>query len=268
MERETGVREGTLKAQVAKVREEKLAVEKQLFDTEFLLGEKASEISKLKDDFVVQKQSLTDRIKELEDKVSFFRQNQRLLSEDDNARQTVTQDYQALKDKVRRLEEDARKAKDLEKKCRLLEETLKSKNPNSIPMMLQTVKDSEASDKAEVKDLKQRIKQLEVELDEKDKDYDRKLRTMRQETERVREGLEGKKGPEAKKIAELEKEIESTKAYYTKRIREIEEKAGKAPAPKKPQTANAKPPKPLEVVDTKQLEEAIDKLTKERNLLA
>ena len=46
-------------------------------------------------------------------------------------------------------------------------------------MMLQTVKDSESSEKAEVKDLKQRIKQLEVELDEKDKDYDRKLRTMR-----------------------------------------------------------------------------------------
>ena len=53
MERETGVREGTLKAQVSKVREEKLAVEKQLYDTEFLLGERASEISKLKDDFVV-----------------------------------------------------------------------------------------------------------------------------------------------------------------------------------------------------------------------
>jgi len=55
---------------------------------------------------------------------------------------------------VRRLEEDARKARDLEKKCKLLEETLKAKNPNSIPMMLQTVKDSEASEKAEVKDLK------------------------------------------------------------------------------------------------------------------
>jgi len=90
---------------------------------------------------------------------------------------------------------------------------------------------------------------------------------MRQETERVREGLEGKKGPEAKKVAELEKEIESTKAYYNKRIREIEEKASKAPAPKKA-TTTTKPPKAVEVVDTKQLEETIEKLTKERNLLA
>ena len=70
----------------------------------------------------------------------------------------MTQDYQALKDKVRRLEEDSRKARDLEKKCKLLEETLKAKNPNSIPMMLQSVKDSEATEKAEVKELKQRIK--------------------------------------------------------------------------------------------------------------
>lgn len=58
---------------MVKIREEKLAVEKQLYDTEFLLGERVSEISKLKDDFVVQKQTLGDRIRELEDKVSFFR---------------------------------------------------------------------------------------------------------------------------------------------------------------------------------------------------
>jgi len=40
------------------------------------------------------------------------------------------------------LEEDSKRAKDLEKKCKMLEETIKSKNPNSIPMLLQAVKET------------------------------------------------------------------------------------------------------------------------------
>jgi hypothetical protein len=41
-----------------------------------------------------------------------------------------------LREKAKRLEEEVKKTRDLEKKCRLLEETIKAKNPNSIPMML------------------------------------------------------------------------------------------------------------------------------------
>jgi predicted nucleic acid-binding Zn-ribbon protein len=68
---------------------------------------------------------------------------------------------------------------------------------------------------------------LEVQLDEKDKEFERKLRTLRQETERVRDQYEAKqggKGPDAKRVAELEDELEQTKQYYMKRIREIEDK--------------------------------------------
>ena len=56
------------------------------------------------------------------------------------------------------MEVEARKARDLEKKCKLLEETIKAKNPNSIPMMLQAVKESAGLDKAEVSDYKSKIK--------------------------------------------------------------------------------------------------------------
>ena len=84
-----------------------------------------------------------------------------------------------LREKAKRLEDEVKKTRDLEKKCRLLEETIKAKNPNSIPMMLQAVKDTSSNDKGEVSDLKSRIKSLEVQLDEKDKDFERKLRTLR-----------------------------------------------------------------------------------------
>jgi predicted nucleic acid-binding Zn-ribbon protein len=84
-----------------------------------------------------------------------------------------------LREKVKRLEEEVKKARDLEKKCKLLEETIKAKNPNSIPMMLQAVKETTTTDKAEVSDLKSRIKSLEFQLDEKDKEFEKKLRTLR-----------------------------------------------------------------------------------------
>ena len=41
-----------------------------------------------------------------------------------------------LREKTKKLELDAKRTIDLEKKCKLLEETIKSKNPNSIPMLL------------------------------------------------------------------------------------------------------------------------------------
>lgn len=49
---------------------------------------------------------------------------------------------------------------------------------------------------------------------------------MRQELERVKQNYEakGQKTPEAKKVKQLEEELQKTKDYYNKRIREIEDK--------------------------------------------
>lgn len=57
-----------------------------------------------------------------------------------------------------------------------------------------------------MKQLKFRVKALEGELDEKDKEYERRLRTMRQELERMRPIYEAKaKDPElAKRVNQLE----------------------------------------------------------------
>lgn len=58
---------------MSKLREEKIAVEKQLYETEFLLGERNSELTKAKNEAIETKNKLTDKITELEDKISFFR---------------------------------------------------------------------------------------------------------------------------------------------------------------------------------------------------
>jgi hypothetical protein len=101
---------------------------------------------------------------------------------------------------------------------------------------------------------------LEFQLDEKDQAYEKKLRTLRQESERIKETYDSKR-TDNKRVQELEKELETTKAYYNKRIREIEEKKGLKGADKK---AMGKPP--VQQKDDK--DDQIEKLTKERNLLA
>lgn len=71
-----------------------------------------------------------------------------------------------------------------------------------------------------------KVSQLEYELEAQEKEFEKKLRTMRQEQERIKERYEGMAGKsEAAKQAQLlEAELQKTKAYYTKRIRELEDK--------------------------------------------
>jgi hypothetical protein len=51
-----------------------------------------------------------------------------------------------LREKLKKAEEDLRKTRDYEKKCKLLEETIKSKNPNNIPLLIQATKETNKED--------------------------------------------------------------------------------------------------------------------------
>ena len=63
----------------------------------------------------------------------------------------------------------------------MLEETIKARNPNSMPMMIQAAKDVQKAEEDEMskKQLQYRIKQLEGELEERDADFERRLRSLR-----------------------------------------------------------------------------------------
>lgn len=72
-----------------------------------------------------------------------------------------------------------------------------------------------------------------------------KLRAMRQEQERIKAQYEGKSGltQDAKRVRDLEDELQKTKTYYNKRIREIEEKYKYGKVPKNPLAEQAFVPK-------------------------
>jgi len=81
MKRDFSVKETQLMQQVTRVRDEKAAVEKQLYDTEFSVGEKTSELIKIKEGNMKERQLSEQQIRDLEDKVKWFRENQRILSD-------------------------------------------------------------------------------------------------------------------------------------------------------------------------------------------
>ena len=64
-----------------KIRDEKALIEKLLYDTEFVIGEKSSELQSVKDANLKERKLSEQQIKELEDKVKWFRENQRILSD-------------------------------------------------------------------------------------------------------------------------------------------------------------------------------------------
>lgn len=124
------------KAQISKLRDEKAQAEKLLYDTEFLVGEKDRELEKIQEERAKTDKYNEELISELKEKVVWFRENQKLLGEDEGNQKSTYKELNDLKLQVAKAKEDKKRMVELEKKCRLLEETMKSKNPNSIGMLI------------------------------------------------------------------------------------------------------------------------------------
>ena len=70
---------------------------------------------------------------------------------------------------------------ELEKKCKLLEETIKSKNPNSIGMLIQAAKTEPNEDLQHnsKRELQAKVDRITFEMEFQEKEFEKKLRTMR-----------------------------------------------------------------------------------------
>ena len=102
-----------------------------------------------------EQQDSAAAIKELSEKITWFRENQKLLSEDTQEQKSTFSELTDLKLQLAKAKEDKKRLVELEKKCRLLEDTVKAKNPNSIGMLIQAaktdvVRDGETESKREL----------------------------------------------------------------------------------------------------------------------
>lgn len=101
IERDFNLKDGHFKTQLNKVRDEKATLEKKLYEIEFIVGEKDREYLKLKEESMIEKNQMKELITELDDKVTWFRQNQKILTEDDEKRHEEHLEYQQLKERVK-----------------------------------------------------------------------------------------------------------------------------------------------------------------------
>lgn len=136
LKRDWVTKEATLTSLNQKVLNEKAMVERQVYEQEFLVQQRNQEIERLRDQNLQERSLSEGQIKELEEKVSWFRENQKLLSEQQQTIAVQKRELHNLKGLKAQAEEDRAKYRDLEKKTKLLEETIKARNPNSLPMMI------------------------------------------------------------------------------------------------------------------------------------
>ena len=88
---------GVIKAQIEKLKEEKDKVEKQLFETEFNLGNQQRENEKLTAQSSDLQRKNEAEIEELKQKIKWFRENQKLLSDGDEQQKSTFQELNEMK---------------------------------------------------------------------------------------------------------------------------------------------------------------------------
>lgn len=172
------------------------------------------------------------------DNQSFNKAQEDLIKEQQNTIHTLRLKFQELESLVTstgivRTDKD-KQIKILQKKNLELEETIRSRYPNSIPELIRACQPANTGHLAEVRRLKQRIEDLEGQLTEKEGNYERGISLLRTEAdqlrlhyqERIKTMEEEMKlrmmTVQTKKVKELEKQLSDMRRYYTEKLKEQE----------------------------------------------
>lgn len=97
------------------MRDEKTQVEKTLYSSEFLVGELKEEIKKMKDAFYKERNHLEEQLKDSQDKITFFRQNQKLLTDMQEQNYANQKEIEKLKQTIKKYEEERLKTRHVQK---------------------------------------------------------------------------------------------------------------------------------------------------------
>ncbi|KAJ9468334.1 viral A-type inclusion protein [Diplonema papillatum] len=238
-------------------------------------------IRDLKVQLASQAQAHADDKRELEEKLRWYIQNQELLSRHDELVERQGTEIEALKSRVVELDSEAVSSRkrgvggpldykkyvsELQKKVKGLEDIIKNKYPNSIPELIRACKPTETEVKM-YSVMQDRIASLTQELSDREEEYEKGIRQLRQEADKVHLDNQGRiaalkeelklkvRNATSGRVKELERTVEDTRAYYMKKVRELEaqvlefrkaqkktqaQKPGESPSAKKP--ADGGPP--------------------------
>lgn len=138
-------------------------------------------------------EELADKAKKLQEKVDFFRENQKMLSNDEQMQKANFDKIVKLETALEEGKDDRRKVLSLEKTIKLLEDKIRSRDPNDTALLIRAATAPQADDD-QIRKIKQKCHQLEQEMAFKDEANDKKLRTYRQEIDRIKAHYEKKAG--------------------------------------------------------------------------
>merc|ERR1711964_717373 len=109
---------------------------------------------------------------------------------------------------------DSKKINELEREIKILEKTISDKHPNNLSNLIRVSRPS-FEEQEETRMLKKTTEDLKIEIDKREKEYESKIRSLRQEYERFK--FNGNKNSPSKEkenakniqIKELEQQIEN-----------------------------------------------------------
>ena len=164
------------------------------------------EAAALKRQLEAQEQRHSKEMNEAKSKLDWYRQNQQLITQNEDKLREQTNLIEMLKKKLTAAADNAvvtyndkngkkatmnsravdlKRITELEAKCRGLEESALKRNPKSVAALIQAAKPSDKESKI-VKQLEGELKQAKEQLESSNESHDRAMRSLRQQYERVK----------------------------------------------------------------------------------
>jgi len=219
------------KNEIDKIRQQRVEAERKLISLDSALKTQISANEKLKEEFARVTSRLQDEKAEISQKLEWYMENQDLLDKDIDLIHQKDSRIDELKEEIRGMKSkggDRKKINMLEKQIKDLQEALKKKNPDSISLMLDAVKPS-VEDQEQYRALKKENDRLKNTLQEKDDEFDKKIRNLRLEIDKVKARYEKTRtiaipdDLKDKRIFDLERQLQETKDYYIDRLQKVED---------------------------------------------
>ncbi|MDQ7026009.1 MAG: hypothetical protein Q9P44_10670 [Anaerolineae bacterium] len=216
------------KNEISKIRELRVESERKMISLDSALQTQLGTNDKIKEDHHKALSKLMDDKEEIKMKLDWYMENQDIIGEDRDLLKQREGRIDELKEEMRNMKSKdggRKKVTLLEKQVRDLQEALKKRNPDSLPLLLESVKPS-IEEQDEYRRLQQENEKLKRTLQDKDNEFDQKIRNLRVEIDKMKIKYEKNKSaslPEDVKdqrITDLERQVQETKDYYIERMKE------------------------------------------------
>ena len=230
IEQELAIKEVDYKAQIDQLREERIEAERKMIGLDSSLKTQLLKHEQAQEDHSNIVHKLQSQKDEAVKKLDWYLENQDMLDVDQEKLKLKDDRIDELKEEISQLKSKdggRKRTNTLEKEVRILKEALAKKNPDSIPMMLSAMKPT-VEEQEEYRKLKDQINKLNRQLIEKDEEFERTIRNLRLESDKMKARYDKSKSTllseddKNQRIEDLERQVQDTKQYYQDRIKKLE----------------------------------------------